>query len=150
MPQSFVSLHCHIIFSTKYRKPFLTAPVTPRLYEYIGGIVRNQIGCLIAAGGVADHIHLLVSFNKTMAVADAVRHIKSNSSGWIHDEFPKLDKFSWQKGYGAFAVSYSNLSRVRQYIAGQQEHHHVKTFKEEFLAFLKRHNMQYDERYIWD
>lgn len=150
MPQSFVSLHCHIVFSTKNRKPFLTSPLVPRLYEYVAGIVRNEIGSLLTAGGTEDHVHLLVSFNKTVAVADAVRLIKSNSSRWIHDEFPKLDKFSWQTGYGAFAVSYSGLDRVKQYIAGQQEHHREKTFKEEFLAFLKRHNLQYDERYLWD
>ena len=150
MPQSFVCMHCHIIFSTKHRQPLITRDAAPRLYEYVGGIVRNTGSRLMAAGGMPDHVHLIVSLGKQEALADAVRDIKSNSSRWIHETFANLRGFAWQTGYGGFAVSYSNLDEVKRYIAGQHEHHRVRTFKEEFLAFLKRHNCEYDERYIWD
>jgi len=150
MPQSFVSLHCHLVFSTKNREPLIRPSWSPRLYQYIGGIVRGQSGRLIAAGGMADHVHLLVSMGKTRAVADLVRDVKSNSSGWVHETFANLGGFAWQTGYGAFAVSYSNVGEVKRYIAGQEEHHRVRSFKEEFLAFLERHEIEYDERYIWE
>jgi REP element-mobilizing transposase RayT len=143
-------MHCHIIFSTKNRDPLLVPNFAPRLFEYIGGTLREQENPLVAAGGMPDHVHLLVSLNKQTAVADAVRDIKSNSSRWIHDTFPKMRGFAWQAGYGAFAVSYSNISRVKKYIAEQAEHHRVRSFQEEFLAYLKRHGMEYDERYVWD
>jgi putative transposase len=150
MPQSFVCMHCHIIFSMKNREPLISPVVAPRLYEYIGGIVRNAKSKLAAAGGVADHVHLMVSLGKQEALADAVRNIKSNSSRWIHEAFSSLRGFAWQAGYGAFAVSYSNLDEVKGYIANQHKHHRVRTFQEEFLALLKRHGIEYDERYIWD
>ena len=150
MPQSFVCLNCHVVFSTKNRAPLIDPDLAPRLHSYIGGIVENAGGSLAAAGGTPDHVHLIVSLGKMMSAADTVRVIKSNSSGWIHDTFPDMRHFAWQTGYGAFAVSYSNLQQVRRYVANQQEHHRVRTFKEEFIALLKRHHIEYDERYIWD
>ena len=150
MPQSFACMHCHIIFSTKNRDTLLMPDFSPRLFEYIGGILRKQNSPLLAAGGTTDHIHLLVGLHKQTAVSDAVRDIKSNSSRWIHQLFSNLQGFAWQAGYGAFAVSYSNIGQVKKYIADQAEHHRVRSFKEEFLAFLKRHGMKYDEQYIWD
>ena len=150
MPQSFICLHCHMVFSTKNRVPMIGQDLTPRLYGYLGGIVDNLGGSLVAAGGMPDHVHLIVSLGKTMSTADTVRTIKSNSSGWVHDTFPEMRRFAWQTGYGAFAVSYSDLNRVKQYIADQREHHRVRTFQEEFRALLERHNIEYDERYIWD
>jgi REP element-mobilizing transposase RayT len=107
-------------------------------------------GKLVAAGGMTDHVHLIVSLDKTMCAADTVRKIKSNSSGWVHETFPEMGHFAWQTGYGAFGVSYSDVDRVKRYIADQEEHHRVRTFREEFLALLKRHNIEYDERHIWD
>jgi len=121
-----------------------------RLYEYTAGILRETGGKLITAGGMPDHVHLLVSLGKQKALADAVRDVKANSSRWIHETFENLRGFAWQTGYGAFAVSYSNIDDVKRYIANQKDHHRVRTFKEEFLAFLKRHDIEYDERYIWD
>ena len=149
MPQSFGSLHCHIVFSTKHRLPQITADIQPRLFEYIGGILRNHSSCLIAAGGMPDHVHLLVSLGRTVAAADAVRLIKSNSSGWIHSELA-LPEFHWQDGYGAFAVSYSNIDQVKSYLANQEQHHRRISFQEEFLEFLRRHDLEWDERYVWD
>ncbi|MEX2168436.1 MAG: IS200/IS605 family transposase [Pirellulales bacterium] len=149
MPQSFASLHCHIIFSTKHRDPVITPVMRPRMHEYLGGIARNHSCSLLAAGGMPDHIHLLLSLPRTLSVADVVRLIKSNSSGWVHQQFGKPD-FGWQDGYGAFAVSYSNIDQVKSYISNQEDHHRKTSFKEEFLQFLRRHELEWDERYIWD
>jgi putative transposase len=150
MPQSFAYLNCHIIFSTKNREPLLLPHFTARLYQYIGGTVRALGGSLVAAGGMPDHIHLSVSMGRQMSVADTVRDVKCNSSHWIHETIADLHGFAWQAGYGAFSVSRSALDDVKRYIAGQAEHHRVKSFQEEFLQFLKRHDMEYDKRYIWE
>jgi REP element-mobilizing transposase RayT len=150
MPQSFASLHCHIIFSTKNRLPSIDAAWQPRLYEYIGGILRNEKCVLSAAGGMPDHVHLLVSMSREIAVADLLRLIKANSSKWIHETFPASHAFAWQAGYGAFSVSDSGRDAVKKYIAGQAEHHRVRTFQEEFIEFLKRHEIEYNEKYIWE
>lgn len=150
MPQSFASLRYHIIFSTKHRMPLITADLQSRLYEYFGGILRNENGILLSAGGMPDHVHLLVGLGREMAVAEAVRLLKANSSKWIHETFPGHAAFGWQAGYGAFTVSYSNCPQVTAYINGQAEHHRTQTFQEEFITFLKRHEIEYDERYLWD
>ena len=129
MPQSFASLHVHIIFSTKNREPFLSPDIETRLYEYIGGILRADGASLIAAGGMPDHIHLLISLTRDHSLAGVARLIKANSSKWIHETFPAKQAFAWQVGYGAFSVSYSNIDSVKRYIAGQSEHHRKKTFQ---------------------
>ncbi len=150
MPQSFASLHCHIIFSTKGRAPMIKPDVELRLIEYIGGILHKR-GCqLVKGGGERDHLHLLVSFSREISVAEAMRLVKANSSKWIHETFPDQARFAWQAGYGAFAVSYSNLEAVKKYIANQKEHHKKMTFQEEFMEFLKRHKIEFEERYVWD
>jgi REP element-mobilizing transposase RayT len=150
MPQSFASLHCHIIFSTKQRQPWIDAEWQPRLFEYVGGILRGHKCSLVAAGGVPDHVHLLISLGRETAVAEAVRLIKSNSSVWVHENFPSRLDFAWQTGYGAFAVSYSQIEAVKHYLARQLEHHRTKTFQEEFIELLQRHEIEYDLRYLWE
>ena len=97
-----------------------------------------------------DHVHLLVSLDKQISMAETMRIVKANSSRWVHETFPALSGFAWQAGYGAFAVSYSHLERVKNYLERQAEHHRKVTFQEEFIAFLKRHEIDYDERYLWD
>ncbi len=150
MPQSLVSLHLHVVFSTKHREPLITPDLAPRLYGYVGGIVCETGSVLIAAGGMPDHIHLLVSLGRQACVADLVRDVKANSSRWVHDTFPDRSRFAWQAGYGAFAVSISMVGRVRGYIANQEEHHRRRTFQDEFREFLKAHGIEWDERYVWD
>jgi REP element-mobilizing transposase RayT len=150
MPQSFTSLHYHLIFSTKAREPFIDAALRPRLYEYIGGILRAHDSVLLAAGGMPDHVHLLVSLGKERAIAEILRIIKANSSRWVHETFLDRQAFAWQTGYAAFTVSLANLDSVKAYLAGQEEHHRKRTFKEELIAFLRRHRIEYDERYLWD
>jgi REP element-mobilizing transposase RayT len=149
MPQSFGSLHCHLVFSTKHRLAQISDELQPRLVEYVGGILRNQGCALIAAGGIPDHVHLLASMSRTLAVADTVRIVKTNSSAWIHDEI-EMREFQWQEGYGAFAVSYSAIDAVKMYIANQAEHNRVVTFQDEFREFLRRHHLEWDEQYVWD
>ncbi len=139
-----------MIFSTKGRAPLITAAVQPRLFEYIGGIFRSEGCALISAGGMPDHVHLLVSLNRQISVSKAMRLVKANSSRWVHVAFPFLSGFAWQVGYGAFSVSASHLERVEAYLSRQAEHHRTMTFQEEFVAFLQRHGVAYDERFLWD
>ena len=150
MPQSYVSLNLHLIFSTKNRLPQINADLQARLFEYIGGICRAEQSPLLAAGGTPDHVHLLASLGKTLALADFLRLVKTNSSKWVRETIPSHGDFAWQAGYGAFSVSQSGLDQVKRYIANQAEHHRVRTFQEEFLEFLKRLDVPYDERYLWD
>ena len=150
MPQSFACLHYHLIFSTKERAPLLVGDLPDRLFAYIGGIARNEHGALVAAGGMPDHVHLLVSLSRESSVSDVVRQIKGSSSRWIHETIPALRGFAWQAGYAAFAVSYSHIETVKRYIATQVDHHRSLTFQEEFLAFLRRHDLSFEERFLWD
>jgi REP element-mobilizing transposase RayT len=150
MPQSFACLHYHFVFSTKGRAPLLAADWQPRLFEYMGGTLRTMSGCLVAAGGTDDHVHLLARLGRETAVAEAMRLLKSNSSKWIHETFPSFASFAWQAGYGAFTVSFSQLGVVKAYIAKQEEHHRVQTFQDEFRELLRKHEIEFDERYIWD
>jgi REP element-mobilizing transposase RayT len=150
MPQSFASLHCHLVFSTKNRANLIDVELQPRLYEYLGGVARGMKTSLMAAGGIPDHVHLLVSMNREIAVSEYLRELKAESSRWVHQTFPERSQFAWQAGYGAFAVSFSQLDAVKQYIANQPEHHRVKSFQEEFVALLQKHQIEFDERYLWD
>jgi putative transposase len=150
MPQSFSSLHTHIIFSTKLRQPFLTPDLTERLYPYMGGLVRNRKSTLVRIGGFTDHVHLLVRLARDVSVSELVGAVKSNSSVWIHETFPERKSFSWQQGYAAFAVSLSSVDDVAKYIERQEEHHRVKSFQDEYREFLRKHEVEFDERYMWD
>ncbi|MBI4580656.1 MAG: IS200/IS605 family transposase [Planctomycetes bacterium] len=149
MAQSLACLYYHLIFSTKQRAAMIVPAVQPRLYDYIGGIIRNEGGRLLAAGGIQDHVHLLASFRPTSAVSDVLRDVKANSSKWLHETFPTMQSFGWQDGYAAFTVSHSNIEKVCDYILRQEEHHRRLTFQEEFVQFLERHGVEYDLEYIW-
>lgn len=147
---TFSNLLFHIIYSTKYRKPTIRTEWKDDLYGYIGGIVRDQKGTLLKIGGVEDHVHLLVQLSPTIAISDVMRKIKSNSSKWINERSGVTRKFEWQSGYAAFSVSESRMPAVAEYIANQAEHHQTKTFEEEFLAILMKHNIEFDMRYIFE
>lgn len=150
MPHSFTHILIHYIFSTKNREKFLAEDVRPRIFSYIGGIAKqNDIQPQII-GGIEDHVHMLLLIPKTLSIAKAIQLVKGGSSKWIHEAFPELKHFSWQIGYGAFSVSLSNRQTVINYIKNQKEHHRHRTFKEEFIEFLDKHHIEYDERYIWD
>ena len=147
---SYVSSYHHCIFGTKERRPFITPELRERLWPFLGGIAKQNQMKAIEIGGVADHVHLLLSLPATMPVAKAMQLIKGGSSKWVHETFADQRLFNWQVKYGAFSVSASQLDPVIDYIKGQPEHHRKITFQEEFLALLKRHKIEYDERYLWE
>lgn len=149
MPQSYVNLIYHVVFSTKNREPFITDPYQTRLYKYIGGIVRQQGGIALAINGMTDHLHLLAKLRPDKSVSDMIRDFKAGASGWMHKVFPEMKEFAWQNGYGAFTVSASQIERVRSYIANQQAHHRKKTFKDEFIALLRANGIELDQKYLW-
>jgi REP element-mobilizing transposase RayT len=148
MSDSYTNLLYHIIFSTKDRRPLITDAYQPRLYEYIGGTIRGLGGISLELNGTDDHVHLLTKLRPDTALSDVLRDLKANASGWMHDVFPELRDFSWQRGYGAFTVSQSSVEEVRRYIARQKEHHQTLSFREEFIQFLKANEIEYDERYL--
>jgi len=148
MPSTHLSLHVHIVFSTKNREPIILPVWRDRLHAYIGGILRTLQAIPDSVGGVEDHIHLLVGIRANHAVADLVREIKSLSSRWIHEELGQT-RFAWQEGYGAFTISSSEIAALQKYISKQEEHHRARTFQDEYLDFLARQNIGFDEKYLW-
>ena len=151
MPQSLSVVYIHLVFSTKDRRPFLRdAPVRAELHRYLGEISRRLECPSIAIGGVEDHVHLLVRFGRTVTPAEWVKEIKRVSNQWLKGQDPALADFEWQSGYAAFSVSQSNVAQVMEYIARQEERHRKRTFQEELRAFLRKHEMEWDERYVWD
>src|SRR5262245_42565380 len=150
MGQSYTCLHYHLVFSTKNRSSIITLEMRPRLWEYLGGIVRGQRGIPVLVGGTADHVHLLVTLRQEPALAAFLRELKAGSSRWVHDTYPADTGFAWQTGYGAFTVSHSGLEVVKAYIANQEEHHRSLTFQDEFRALLSKHGIEFDEKYLWD
>lgn len=150
MAHTYTNLLAHVIFSTKERRPFIDAELKPRLLSYMIGIMREPRGNVLGIDGTPDHVHLLVALPPAVSMADALRVLKTNSSRWVHDVWPQRRSFGWQTGYGAFSVSQSNVGSVLRYIAEQEEHHRRVSFKEEYVEFLKKHGIEYDERYIWD
>jgi putative transposase len=150
MAGSFTNVLLHIVFSTKDRERTIPPEFAAELYAYLGGIARGEGGQLTAAGGTADHVHLLVLAPKERSLADLVRRLKGNSSHWVNEKGKLPTRFAWQRGYGAFSVSESAREQVAAYIADQAEHHRRRTFQEEFVAFLRKHNIRFDPRYIWD
>jgi putative transposase len=148
MSDSYTNLIYHIVFSTKERRPLITPEYEPRLYEYIGGTLRGLRDVSLELNGTADHVHLLAKLRPDRALSDVLRKLKANASGWMHDVFPEVKDFSWQRGYGAFTVSQSNVEEVRNYLRRQKEHHAKISFRDEFIQFLKANDIEYDERYI--
>lgn len=150
MARTYTNLLNHIVFSTKDRQPLLTPELRERLFPYMGGIVGNLNAAALLINGVTDHVHVLASLPAVVALSEFVSKLKSNSSKWVHETFPEYGSFGWQAGYAAFSVSASQKQAVLDYIAGQDEHHRKVSFKEEVLAFLKKHEVDYDERYIFE
>jgi putative transposase len=147
---SYVSSCFHCVFSTKERRNLITPALQERLWPFLGGIARQNGMTPVIVGGVEDHVHILLSLPATMPVAKAMQLIKGGSSKWIHEEFPDQRLFAWQEKYGAFSVSVSQLDTIINYIKNQKEHHRRRSFQEEFLMLLKKHRIEFDERYLWD
>ena len=142
---SFTSILIHCVWSTKKREPFLSSDVRNRLWPYLGGSARENKMKALAIGGVADHVHMLISLPGTLSVSKALQLLKGNSSKWMHDTFPKLPSFEWQEGYGAFSVGIPAVDATVRYISDQAEHHRKRSFREEFVVMLRRHSLDYDE-----
>lgn len=120
-----------------------------RLWPYLGGVARENNLVALAIAGIEDHVHMLLSLPTTLTISQAMQLVKGSSSKWVHEEFSEHPQFAWQEGYGAFSIGVSQIDLTKQYIANQIEHHRTKTFQEEFLAFLKKHKIEYDPRYVW-
>ncbi len=150
MPQSLAQIYLHIVFGTKNRYPFIERDIDTELYAFTGASIKRLGGMPVEIGGTDDHIHILTSFPRTITVADFVKDIKANSSRWIKTKGDRYRDFAWQEGYGVFSVSASGKQRVSDYIVNQRRHHGKLSFQEEFLAFLEKYNVEYDERYLWD
>ena len=150
MPQSLVKNYVHIVFSTKHRVPLISKEIEEELFSYLGGICKNLECNPIQIGGHKDHIHIFCLLSKKIALMDLIEKVKTNSSKWIKTKGKEFENFYWQNGYGAFSVNPTEIEIVKNYILNQEEHHKKKTFQEEFLAFLKKYDVEYDERYVWD
>jgi putative transposase len=150
MAGTYHSLLYHLVFSTKNRANQITPQLRPRLYEYLGGIIRSENGLVYGIGGTSDHVHILARYRADDAVANLMRNLKSNSSLWVHRAFPELREFAWQTGYGAFSVSFSQVQAVGKYIATQESHHKRRDYRAELLALLDRHRVEYDPKYVFD
>ena len=150
MGQSLVQNYIHIVFSTKYREPLIQSDVEAELHAYLGGIC-NQLECqTIKVGGYTDHIHILCKLSTKIALMKLVEEVKSHSSKWVKTKGEQYSNFYWQNGYGAFSVNPSQVETVIAYIANQHEHHNKKNFQDEYRAILKKYQVEFDERYVWD
>jgi REP element-mobilizing transposase RayT len=151
MPQSLAKILVHTIFSTKERRPFLRDKLLrEELHRYIGGILARHDCQPLIIGGTEDHIHMLSTLPRTDNAADMVKEAKRGSSLWLKTKSPDLRDFAWQNGYGIFSVGFSQVESIRQYIAGQEEHHRKVSFQDEYRGFLKRYEIEFDERFVWD
>ena len=151
MPQSLVQLYTHVVFSTKQRKPYLKEnSLRERLHAYLAGACNNLKNPCLIVGGVEDHVHVFFRLSKTLSIAEFVREIKGESSKWPKLESSRLSTFQWQNGYGAFSISPSHVSDLKQYIKDQAEHHKTETFQDEFRRLCRKYGLEIDARYVWD
>lgn len=150
MPQSLSAVYIHLVFSTKERKPFLRDDsIRVALHSYLGGISK-QLSCpSLITGGMEDHIHILARFGRSITQAEWVKELKRVSNLWLKEKY-SICEFEWQGGYADFSVSASNLDQVRRYIAHQEHHHRKLTFQDELRALFRKHEVEWDERYVWD
>ena len=151
MPQSLAKIIVHTVFSTKERRPFLRGrALREELHHYLVGIL-SRLDCQpIIVGGIEDHVHLVATLSRTCQPAEMVKEVKPGSSLWIKERDQTLRDFGWQSGYGIFSLGFSQIKNVRDYIAGQEAHHRKASFQEEFRALLRRYDIAFDERYVWN
>jgi len=147
MPSTYLSLHYHLVFATKNRVPFIETGWRKRLHEYMGGTITGLGGHANQIGGVADHVHLLVGLKATHCIADVIRDLKKAATAWVHQDVG-VSEFAWQEGYAAFTISPSSREGVRNYVANQDEHHRVKSYREELVELLRLADIEYDPRYL--
>jgi REP element-mobilizing transposase RayT len=150
MPQSLSRVILHIIFSTKNREPWLDSEARPRMHAYLATICRDLGAEFVQIGGVADHVHIVTTLPRTLSAAELIEDIKKRSSKWIKTLDTRHSGFFWQRGYGAFSVSPSQLDAAVEYVRTQHEHHRTRTFQEEYRELLRKHGVDFQERYVWD
>lgn len=150
MGQTLIKNYIHIVFSTKNRKPLITEEIEEELFAYIVGICNNLECYSVQVGGYLNHIHILCHLSKKITLSKLVETVKANSSKWIKTKGKEFQDFYWQNGFGAFSVGYKNVDPVLNYIANQKEHHRKKEFQDEFRTILKKYEVEFDERYVWD
>jgi REP element-mobilizing transposase RayT len=150
MAQSLSKVLLHIIFSTKNREPWLDSNVRPRMDAYLATICRDAGADFVRVGGVSDHVHIVTTLARTLSQAQLIEEIKKASSKWVKALDARYRGFFWQRGYAAFSVSPSQLDSVLEYVNKQQEHHRTRTFQEEYRELLRKHGVDFDERFVWD
>ena len=148
MSSTHLSLHYHVVFSTKNRNALIDPAWRMRLHDFLGGCIRTAGGAPDRIGGTADHVHLMLELRGTHRLSDVMRDIKSASSAWVHQEI-RLKEFGWQDGYGAFSLSAAHRRKLITYIENQEQHHRERGFQQEYVALLKAHGVTYNERYLW-
>lgn len=150
MPQSLAKLYVHLVFSTKNRERLITDAIRPDLHAYMGGTLNGLKCTPVEINTEPDHAHLLFLLGRTTSLSDVVGKVKKSATDWLRTQDPGFAAFHWQAGYGAFSVSQSTVANVGQYIRNQREHHRTRSFQDEFLAFLAKYEIDFDERYVWD
>jgi len=149
MANTYINILIHTVFSTKNRDPWISSSLRERLYPYMCGIARENGLKVLCIGGTDNHIHILLLLDSTTSIAKAIQLIKGGSSKWIHETFPELRLFSWQEGYGAFSIGISNVDETKKYIENQEKHHKKESFRDEYLKFLRKNNIDFNEKYLW-
>lgn len=150
MPQTLVSLMVHVVFSTKHRADLIAPEIEANLFAFMAGVLKNHDSRLLAANGTANHVHLLISQSKNIALSHLIQELKKSTSKWIKAQDIKYKNFHWQDGYGAFSIGESNVPALKQYIARQKEKHQKKSFEMELVEFLRKYGIEFDEKYVWD
>ncbi|RYD78955.1 MAG: IS200/IS605 family transposase [Sphingobacteriales bacterium] len=150
MPQAFAKIIVHITFSTKNREPLITKNIQSELYAYLAEICNAMECYAIKIGGYTDHVHILCFLSKKITLIKLVEEVKKRSSKWIKSKGEAFEAFFWQNGYGAFSIHHSQVEMLKKYIENQEEHHAKTHFKDEYIRLLKKNEMEYDEKYIWD
>lgn len=150
MAQTLVKIYVHVVFSTKNRNDLISAEIEKELFAYIGGILRKHQTVLLAANGTANHVHLLISLSKNIALSDLLRELKKASSFWVKTKDAEFKNFQWQSGFGAFSIGQSQIETVKNYIAKQKDHHKIELFENEYRKFLQKYEIDFDENYFLD
>lgn len=150
MPNTYTQIHIQFVFAVKFRKALIEDSYKQELYQYITGIVQNYGHKMLAINGVSDHIHIFIGMRPIQSISDLMQDVKGSSSKWINEKKFLKVKFEWQEGYGAFSYSKSHVQNVIKYVCNQERHHAKQTFRDEYLAFLKKFDIEYDERYIFN
>jgi putative transposase len=150
MSQSLSSILIHLVFSTRHREPFITPAIETELHPYMATVFRELKSPSLTIGGTSDHVHILFSLSRVIAVADLVEEVKTSTSKWIKTNGLEFRNFHWQKGYGAFSIGQSNVDSLKRYIRSQKHHHQRVTFQDEYRKFLEAYKIDYDEKYVWE